>query len=95
MSKMVSEAALLLARRRDELPTLARPDLAGGGEPGGGLLTPAVAFGGVLVDALTSRGVVFRDEHGARGHAETSDLFSRLLCDDEAAPPVRDRAAFQ
>ena len=92
---MVSEAALLLAQRRDELPALARPDLAGDAAPGGGVLTPAVALGDVMIEALIARGVAFRGEHGERGLAECSDAFSGLLRDDAAEPPERDRAAFR
>lgn len=53
---MVSEAAVLLATRRDELPRL--PRLNGGT---GGVVTPAFAFGNLLRDELHAKGVTFRE----------------------------------
>ena len=53
-SKIVAEAALLLAARRDQLPTRHRPGAGGRG----GVLTPAFALGTTLLDELTARGVL-------------------------------------
>ena len=66
-SKMVSEAAALLATRREELPAT-RTRRAGAAPGCGGVLTPAFAFGGALVDALHSRGLTFT-EHALVGGA--------------------------
>ena len=55
-SKMVSEAAILLATRRPSLPALRR---GWGGDGTGGVLTPAFALGQPLIDELCSRGVSF------------------------------------
>ena len=61
-SKIVAEAALLLASRRDELPARHRPRAGGPG----GVLTPAFALGRPLLDALTARGIVeVSEEEGA------------------------------
>ena len=49
-SKMVAESALLLALDRSRLPVMA------------GVLTPAVAFGHVLIERLRERGMVFKVE---------------------------------
>ncbi|RYG42237.1 hypothetical protein EON68_02105 [archaeon] len=48
---MVSEAALLLARERAALPL---------SNLRGGFYTPAIAFGGRLVDVLNTQGVLFQ-----------------------------------
>lgn len=48
-SKMVSECALLMAKRRSDLPLK------------GGVATPAAAFGDLLVDRLNSVGIKFED----------------------------------
>ncbi|KAI9024843.1 Saccharopine dehydrogenase-domain-containing protein, partial [Hyaloraphidium curvatum] len=55
-NKYVAEAALSLAlpARRSRLPLFARPEDFNGRR--GGLLTPATAFGGVLVEALRQNG---------------------------------------
>ena len=60
---MVSEAAILLATRRDELPAarLTRR-LANGASGHGGMLTPSFARESALVDALDVRGLSF-EEH--------------------------------
>ena len=60
-SKMVAEAALLMATRREELPMHRRE---GGGV--GGIVTPAFAFGWPLIDVLGERGLRFT-QHGAAG----------------------------
>lgn len=49
-SKMLCEAGMALATQREGLP---------GRALGGGFLTPAAAFGSVLVDALHARGMAF------------------------------------
>ena len=71
-SKMVSEAAMQLAERR-ELPALAR------GEGGvGGVLTPAFALGAPLLRQLNSRGVTFR-QHAAESEGEVAAIVRAAL----------------
>jgi len=71
-SKMVAEAALLLARSRDVLPSLPRL----GGRTGG-VLTPAFALGTPLRLALHARGVEFR-EHVVPPGGTTGEELRRL-----------------
>lgn len=54
--KMLCESALALATQRDALP---------GGAERGGVLTPATALGGVLVDRLRAAGMVLAVRDGA------------------------------
>lgn len=56
---MLGESALCLLRDRDALPDAA------------GVLTPAVAFDGVLVDRLRDAGMTFRAERVDDGAAST------------------------
>ena len=46
-AKMLAESCLCLIHSRDDLPTV------------GGVLTPSVAFGEVLIERLTSAGMKF------------------------------------
>jgi short subunit dehydrogenase-like uncharacterized protein len=57
-SKMLCEAALALALQRPQLPATAL---------GGGFLTPAAAFGGVLVRRLHAAGITFEVLDGGAG----------------------------
>ncbi len=69
-SKMVSEAAALLATRRDELPV----GRAGG--RAGGVLTPAFALGTLLRDELHARGVEFTEHELPAGEEEARAAFA-------------------
>ena len=70
-SKMVAEAALLLAHRRDELPHRVR--VLGGERTGkGGVVTPAFGLGLPLLNVLRERGIGFK-EHEVPTHAHEPD----------------------
>ena len=79
--RMVAEAAVLLATRRDELPRLRR---SGGGV--GGVVTPAFAFGSTLRDALHMRGVEFR-EHELREAAGLEGVRAAFAAAAAEPPP--------
>ena len=63
-SKMLCESAILMAARREELPGVT---VFGGG----GFLTPAEAFGGLLRERLVEQGIEFQvGEVGVRQRAK-------------------------
>ena len=85
-SKMVSEAAILLATRRDELPAARMTRrLANGASGHGGMLTPAFALGGALVDALDVRGLSF-EEHAVVDAGAMREAAAQALREHAAKP---------
>ena len=79
-SKMVSEAALLLALRRDELPSLQRGAGATGPGGDGGVLTPAFALGLPLLRALHEGGIRFREHEETEPHRIAQYVQEALGC---------------
>lgn len=85
-SKMVAEAAMLLAQRRETLPMLPRgPDLRAGG-----VVTPAFAFGAPLLDKLQATGIAFQCHATAPGRIadELEQLVSLGAPLKPPAPPT-------
>ena len=76
-SKMVAEAALLLALRRETLPRLPRGD----GRSGAGLMTPAVGLGLPYLQILHARGVQF-NEHPIPPGSTVAEEIHRLAVRD-------------
>ena len=90
-SKMVAEAAILLATQREHLPaSRLQRTLPGGASGCGGVLTPAFAFGDTLVHALSERGLHFR-ELALVGSSTAAD--AQLLDVEAAAQLLRSLAA--
>ena len=84
-SKVVAEAALLLATRREELPAHSRAANHHGG--GGGVLTPAFALGAPLVEALGAAGLEFAEvARVGEGEGTVADV-ARVLREALAEPP--------
>jgi short subunit dehydrogenase-like uncharacterized protein len=84
-SKVVAEAALLLATRREELPSHPRAINHG---RGGGVLTPAFALGAPMLEALGKAGLPFKEEMvvGEEGRGTVADV-ARVLREGVAGRP--------
>ena len=79
-SKMVSEAAILLATRRSSLPALRLSTASDGTDHmTGGVLTPAFALGQPLIQELRARGISFSRYDKLSSEAEVAHALQDAL----------------